>query len=60
MDCDLKNCRLCINGKCIDDEERDKCPLMEARLELRSCDDAFRKLRRKLENAYQLIGELTE
>lgn len=60
MNCDFKNCRLYVSGECIDEEERDKCPLMEARLELRSCDDALRKLRKQLENAYQLIGELTE
>ena len=53
MDCDFKNCNLCVSGECTDEEERDKCPLMEARLELRSCDDALRKLRKELENAYQ-------
>ena len=60
MDCDFKNCRLWLDGECIDEEEREKCPLMEARLDLRAADDAFGKLKRELEKAYQLIGELIE
>lgn len=60
MCCDFKNCRLCVNCDCIDEDEREKCPLMEAMLDLRAADDAFSKLHRDLEKAYQLIGQLTE
>ena len=49
MDCDFKNCLLWADGKCTDEEEREKCPLMKARLELRASDDAFRKLMEKFE-----------
>ena len=60
MTCDFKNCSLWVDGECTDEEEREKCPLMEARLDLRATDDAFRKLSRELETAYQIIGRLTE
>lgn len=60
MNCDFKNCRLWANDECTDEDEREKCPLMEARLNLRAADDAFGKLNRELEKAYRLIGELTE
>ena len=60
MHCDFKNCRLWAYSECTDEEEREKCPLMEDRLNLRAADDAICRLKRELENAYQLIGEMTE
>lgn len=60
MYCDFKNCRLWANNECTDEEVREKCPLMEDRLNLRAADDAICRLKRELERAYQLIGELTE
>lgn len=54
MTCDFKNCRLWGDGECTDEEEREKCPLMEARLDLRAADDAFGKPRRDLDNMYQI------
>lgn len=60
MYCDFNDCRLWLDGECTDEEKREKCPLMEARLDLRAADDVINKLNRKLEKTYQLLKEFIE
>lgn len=47
MECDMKRCQIWFKGKCTSEEERDKCPLMEARASLRAADETIRKMKEK-------------
>lgn len=50
VQCDFVNCRFYLNDECTDEEAREFCSLMEARMELRAADDAFQRLLRDFQN----------
>ena len=47
MQCDFKNCRLWVDGRCMDTYEREKCPLIVARSELQALHYEFQNSRTK-------------
>ena len=47
MQCDFKNCRLWVDGRCMDTYEREKCPLIAARSELQALHYEFQNSRTK-------------
>ena len=55
MEYDTKRCQIWFKGKCTSEEEREKRPLIEARLELRAMDDRLRKLRDPIEKTRSKI-----
>lgn len=60
MNCDFNNCRLLINGKCMDEEIYWNCPWTRLKMTLRVETENLKRANMELEKAYQAIGELME